>query len=113
MILRGIKIKTALFTMRMSFSGRAAHRDTLSQGQETFLESHVYAFDRLGVSIEQIRYDNLKPAVSRCSSAVPGSSPTGWVAVSRITASTASIAAHEGSHERGTVEGEGGRFRRK
>ena len=65
-ILRGVKTKTALFTMRLSFSGRAAHRASLSQGQEAFLESHVYAFDRLGgVPIEQIRYDNLKPAVSR------------------------------------------------
>jgi transposase len=65
-ILGGIKTKTALFTMRLSFSGRAAHRASLSQGQEAFLESHVYAFDRLGgVPLEQIRYDNLKPAVSR------------------------------------------------
>jgi hypothetical protein len=40
-ILRGIKTKTALFTMRLSFSGRAAHRASLSQGQEAFLESHV------------------------------------------------------------------------
>jgi transposase len=63
---RGIKTKTALFMMRLSFSGRAAHRASLSQGQEAFLESHVYAFDRLGgVPIGQIRYDNLKPAVSR------------------------------------------------
>jgi hypothetical protein len=36
-ILRGIKTKTALFTMRLSFSGRAAHRASLSQGQEAFL----------------------------------------------------------------------------
>ena len=65
-ILRGIKTKTALFTMRLSFSGRAAHRASLSQGQEAFLESHVYAFGRLGgVPLDQIRYDNLKPAVSR------------------------------------------------
>jgi transposase len=63
---RGVKAKTALFTMRLSFSGRAAHRASLSQGQEAFVESHVYAFDRLGgVPLEQIRYDNLKPAVSR------------------------------------------------
>ena len=39
---------------------------SLSQGQEAFLESHVYAFDRLGgVPLDQIRYDNLKPAVTR------------------------------------------------
>ena len=65
-ILAGVKTKTALFTMRLSFSGRAAHRVSLSQGQEAFLESHVYAFERLGgVPLDKIRYDNLKPAVSR------------------------------------------------
>ena len=43
--LQGIKTKTALFTMRLSFSGRAAHRASLSQGQEeAFLEAHVHAF---------------------------------------------------------------------
>ena len=47
-ILRGVKTKTALFTMRLSFSGRAAHRASLSQGQEAFLEGHVDAFARLG-----------------------------------------------------------------
>jgi transposase len=65
-ILRGVKTKTALFTMRLSYSGRAAHRASLSQGQEAFMESHVHAFERLGgVPLEQIRYDNLRPAVSR------------------------------------------------
>jgi transposase len=65
-ILQGVKTKTALFTMRLSYSGRAVHRGSLSQGQEAFLEAHVHAFERLGgVPLEQIRYDNLKPAVSR------------------------------------------------
>jgi transposase len=65
-LLRGVKTKTALFTMRLSHSARAAHRASLSQGQEAFLEGHVYAFDRLGgVPLDKIRYDNLKPAVSR------------------------------------------------
>jgi transposase len=65
-ILAGVKTKTALFTMRLSYSGRAVHRASLSQGQEAFLEAHVYAFERFGgIPLVQIRYDNLKPAVSR------------------------------------------------
>ena len=65
-LLRGVKTKTALFTMRLSYSGRAAHRASLSQGQEAFLEGHVYAFGRLGgVPAEKIRYDNLTSAVKR------------------------------------------------
>ena len=47
-VLCGVKTKTALFTMRLSFSGRAAHRAFATQGQEAFLEGHVYAFERLG-----------------------------------------------------------------
>jgi len=47
-VLRGVKTKTASFTMRLSYSGRAAHQAFLTQGQEAFLEGHVYAFDRLG-----------------------------------------------------------------
>ena len=42
-VLRGVKTKTALFTMRLSYSGRAAHRAFLTQGQEAFLEGHVHA----------------------------------------------------------------------
>ena len=42
-VLRGVKTKTALFTMRLSYSGRAAHQAFLTQGQEAFLEGHVYA----------------------------------------------------------------------
>jgi transposase len=64
--LGGVKTKTALFTMRLSYSGRAVHRASLSQGQEAFLEAHVYAFGRLGgVPAEKIRYDNLASAVKR------------------------------------------------
>jgi hypothetical protein len=47
-ILAGIKTKTALFTLRLSYSGRGVHRSSLSQGQEAFLEAHVHAFERLG-----------------------------------------------------------------
>jgi transposase len=55
-----------LFTLRLSCSGKAVHRVFASQGQEAFLEGHQYAFEVLdGVPAGQIRYDNLKSAVSR------------------------------------------------
>ena len=47
-ILRGVKTKTHLFTLRLSYSGKSVHRAFATQGQEAFLEGHVYAFDRLG-----------------------------------------------------------------
>ena len=52
MVLRGVKTKTALFTMRLSYAGRAAHRAFLTQGQEAFLEGHVYGFERLMKAME-------------------------------------------------------------
>jgi Mu transposase, C-terminal domain len=114
-ILRGVKIKTALFTMRLSFSGRAAHRASLSQGQEAFLESHAYALERLGgVPLDKIRYDNLKPAVSRVLFGRTRLESDRWVAFRSHYGFDAFYCrpGHEGSHEKGGVEGEGGRFRR-
>src|SRR5215471_12189741 len=114
-LLRGVKTKTALFTMRLSYSGRAAHRASLSQGQEAFLEAGVYAFGRLGgVPLEQVRYDNLKPAVSRVLSGRSRAESDRWVAFRSHYGFDAFYCqpGHEGSHEKGGVEGEGGRFRR-
>ena len=114
-ILAGIKIKTALFTMRLSYSGRAVHRASLSQGQEAFLEAHVHAFERLGgVPLEQIRYDNLKPAASRVLLGRSRAESDRWVAFRSHYGFDAFYCqpGHEGSHEKGGVEGEGGRFRR-
>jgi transposase len=114
-ILGGVKTKTALFTMRLSFSGRAVHRAALSQGQEAFLESHVYAFDRLGgIPLDQIRYDNLKPAVSRVLFGRTRVESDRWVAFKSHYGFDSFYCrpGHEGSHEKGGVEGEGGRFRR-
>jgi transposase len=114
-ILRGVKTKTALFTMRLSFSGRAAHRAFATQGQEAFLEGHVYAFDRLGgVPTDKIRYDNLKSAVSRVLFGRTRTETQRWVTFRSAYGFDAFYCrpGHEGSHEKGGVEGEGGRFRR-
>ena len=113
--LAGGETKTALFTMRLSYSGRAAHRASLSQGQEAFMESHVHAFERLGgVPLEQIRYDNLRPSVSRVLFGRSRVESDRWVAFRSHYGFDAfdRQPGHEGSHEKGGVEGEGGRFRR-
>jgi hypothetical protein len=114
-VLAGMKTTTALFTMRLSYSGRAVHRASLSQGQEAFLEAHVHTFGRLGgVPREQIRYDNLKPAVSRVLFGRNRVESERWVAFRSHYGFDAFYCqpGHEGSHEKGGVEGEGGRFRR-
>jgi transposase len=114
-ILRGVKTKTALFTMRLSFSARAAHRASLTQGQEAFLEGHVYAFERLGgVPLDKIRYDNLNSAVKQVLFGRSREENERWVAFRSHYGFDAFYCqpGHEGSHEKGGVEGEGGRFRR-
>ena len=65
-ILRGVKTKTSLFTLRLSYSGKSVHRAFTTQAQEAFLERHVAAFTELGgTPIDKIRCDNLKATVSR------------------------------------------------
>src|SRR5258708_16472334 len=58
--------KCFLFTLRLSYSGKAVHRVFASQGQEAFIEGHLHAFAVLGgVPAGEIRYDNLRSAGSR------------------------------------------------
>ena len=104
-----------LFTLRLSYSGRAVHRVFATQAQEAFLEGHVHAFARLGgVPWERIRYDNLKAAVSRVLFGRDREESTRWVEFRSHYAFDAFYCRPglDGAHEKGGVEGEGGRFRR-
>ncbi|WP_239591662.1 IS21 family transposase [Mycolicibacterium tusciae] len=113
--LKGLRTKVFLFTLRLSYSGKAVHRVFASQGQEAFLEGHVYAFDRLGgVPITHIRYDNLKSAVSRVLLGRNRIESERWVLFRSWYGFEAFYCERglHGAHEKGGVEGEGGRFRR-
>lgn len=80
-ILAGVKTKVFLFTLRLSYSGKAIHRAFATQGQEAFLEGHVYAFEQLGgIPRLHIRYDNLKAAVSRVLTGRAREESDRWVA---------------------------------
>ncbi len=113
--LAGARTKVFLFTMRLSFSGKAVHRAYATQGQEAFLEGHRAAFEAFGGTPRfHIRYDNLKAAVSRVLFGRSRIESTRWVAF-RSHYGFESFYCHpgvEGAHEKGGVEGEGGRFRR-
>ena len=64
-LLRGELVTCALFSLRLSYSGKAVHRISASAEQEAFFESHSYAFYVLSeVPTTKIRYDNLKAAVA-------------------------------------------------
>jgi len=113
--LAGVRVKWYLFTFRMSFSGKAIHRVYPSQCQEAFLDGHVAAFTALGgIPAGRIRYDNLSPAVKKIChgrSRIENERWTGFRSHFGFDAFYCR-AGREGAHEKGGVEGEGGRFRR-
>ena len=113
--LDAVMTKCFLFTLRLSFSGRAVHRVFSSQGQEAFLEGHVHAFDTLdGVPYGQIRYDNLRSAVQRVLFGRNRVESVRWQQFRAHYGFTSwyCIPGPDGAHEKGGVEGDGGRFRR-
>ncbi len=61
----GTVVKVWMFVMRLSHSGKAFHVAFGTQAQEAFLEGHVLAFEHFGGVPGRVRYDNLKPAVTR------------------------------------------------
>jgi transposase len=114
-VIAGVMTKLWLFVLRLSYSGRAFHVAFGTQAQEAFLEGHVLAFTHFGAVPGRVRYDNLTPAVVRV---LKGRDR---VETERFTA----LRSHylfdsffcrpglSGAHEKGGVEGEIGRFRRR
>ncbi|WP_331762395.1 IS21 family transposase [Streptomyces sp. NBC_01508] len=104
-----------LFTLRLSYSGKAVHRVFSTSGQEAFMQGHVDAFRILGgIPTRHIRYDNLKPAVSQVCFGRSRVESQRWVAFRSHYGFDAFYCRPgiEGAHEKGGVEHEGGRFRR-
>jgi hypothetical protein len=113
--LAGEPVRCHLFTLRMSYSGKAVHRVFVSEAQEAFMEGHVEAFRVLGgIPTRHIRYDNLKPAVNRVCFGRTRVESQRWVAFRSHYGFDAfyCLPGIEGAHEKGGVEQEGGRFRR-
>ena len=113
-VVAGALTKLWLFSLRLSYSGRAVHRVFATQAQEAFLAGHVHAFEHLGGVPSRIRYDNLKPAVARV-----------LLGRNRVESERfICFRSHygydsfycrpgvEGAHEKGGVEGDIGWFRR-
>ena len=111
----GVKTKVFLFTLRLSYSGKAIHRAYATASQEAFLDGHRYAFEQLGgIPTVHIRYDNLKAAVSRVLTGRTRVESDRWVLFRSHYGFDVFYCRPgvEGAHEKGGVEGEGGRFRR-
>ena len=111
----GILTVVHLFVMRLSASGQAFRRAYLNEAQEVFLDGHVRAFEAFGGVAGTVRYDNLKAAVVRVMKGRDRLESQRFVAL-RSHYGFESFYCRpgiEGSHEKGGVEGEIGRFRRR
>jgi transposase len=114
-MIASVLLKLWLFVLRLSCSGRAFHVAFATQAQEAFLEGHVLAFEHFGAVPGRIRYDNLKPAVIRVLKGRDRAEAERFVALRSHYGfdSFFCIPGPEGAHEKGGVEGEIGRFRRR
>jgi transposase len=111
----GVVIKLWMFVMRLSHSGKAFHVAFATQAQEAFLEGHVLAFEYFGSVPARIRYDNLKPAVIRVLRGRDRAESERFIALRSHYGFDGffCIPGKAGAHEKGGVEGEIGRFRRR
>jgi len=108
-------VKCWMFVMRLSCSGRAFHVAFTTQGQEAFLQGHVLAFAYFGGVPGRIRYDNLKPAVIKVLKGRNRTESDRFVALRSHYGFDSFFCqpGKDGAHEKGGVECEIGRFRRR
>jgi transposase len=110
-----VATEVQLFLMRLSASGRAYPRAYLNEGQEVFLDGHVRGFSHFGGVPARIRYDNLKAAVAKVLRGRNRIESDRFVALRSHYGfdSFFCLPGEQGAHEKGGVEGEIGRFRRR
>ncbi|SDY95779.1 hypothetical protein SAMN05661080_05133 [Modestobacter sp. DSM 44400] len=115
-MIAGVVMKLWMFVLRLSHSGKAVHVAYANTAQESFLDGHLQAFARLGgVPTGMIRYDNLKPAVIRVLLGRDRWENDRFIALRSHFGFDSFYCRPgiEGAHEKGGVEGEIGRFRRR
>jgi transposase len=111
----GVWLRLWMFCLRLSHSGRGFHMAFSHEAQEAFFEGHVRAFEHLGGVPARIRYDNLSSAVVKVLLGRDRLENLRFVALRSHYGFDSFYCRPglEGSHEKGGVEGEIGRFRRR
>jgi transposase len=111
----GAASKVYLFHMRACHSGAAFAMAFPHCSQQAFLEAHVEAFDWFGGVFGLLRYDNLTSAVKQVLRGRRRVESDRFIALRShyLYESQFTIPGIEGAHEKGGVEGEVGRFRRR
>lgn len=113
--LRGVPVIGWMFVMRLSASGKGFHRIYLHQAQEAFLDGHVRGFEYFNGVPGRLRYDNLAAAVARVLKGRDRNETERFVICRSHYCfdSFFCFPGIKGAHEKGGVEGEVGRFRRR
>lgn len=114
-VLAGVATKVHLFHMRACHSGAAFAMAFPHQTQQAFLEAHVLAFDWFGGVFGLLRYDNLTSAVAKVLKGRRRVETDRFIALRShyLFNSQFTTPGIGGAHEKGGVEGEVGRFRRR
>jgi hypothetical protein len=114
-VLRGELVEVHLFLMRPCFSGASFVTAFEAETQQAFLEGHVAAFEWFGGVFDLVRYDNLKAAVARVMKGRRRVESDRFVALRshHRFESSFCLSGEQGAHEKGGVEGNVGRFRRR
>jgi transposase len=114
-IMRARPIHVGLFYLRACHSGAAYVAAFPRMTQQAFLEGHAGAFAFFGGVFGLIRYDNLSSAVKLVLRGRRRVEADRFVALRShyLFASAFTLAGIAGAHEKGGVEGEVGRYRRR
>jgi len=114
-VLRGQPLVVHAFVMRACFSGAGFVMAFERETQQAFLEAHVAALEWFGGVFDVVRYDNLKAAVAQVLKGRRRVESDRFVALRShyMFESSFCQAGERGAHEKGGVEGEVGRFRRR
>jgi transposase len=111
----GVLTEGELFVMRLSASAKAFRRAYLHEAQEVFFDGHERAFEAFGGVPLRVRYDNLTAAVVKVLKGRDRIENERFVMMRSHHGFDSFFCQPgvEGAHEKGGVEGEIGRFRRR
>lgn len=114
-VIGGQRLRAKLFSMRLCHSGKAYHVVYHSESQECFLDGHERSFAAFGGVPSLIRYDNLTQAVTKVLLGRDRNENPRFVAFRSHWGfeSVYCRPGEEGAHEKGGIEGEIKRSRRR
>jgi transposase len=114
-LIDGQQVRVHVFQLRLCHSGAAFAGAFLRETQQAFLEGHADAFEYLGGVPGLVRYDNLTSAVKQVLRGRRRVETDRFVALRShyMFESQFTLVGLRGAHEKGGIEGEVGRFRRR